>query len=115
MIVFNMALKLSFLSILLSICISVSSIMCAWHVDKPYSHANSGESNIFNIEKPGLAIVEFSSKSISSFAYSPDSTLSNKLSFKFWLLKKLKKVKNTELYHLLVLKIIYVYISINAP
>lgn len=115
MIAINMALKLPFLSILLSICISVSSIMCAFHVDKPYSLNDSGESNIFNIEKPGLALVEFAGKSIPSFVYFPDSTLSNRLSFKFWLFKKLENEKNTHLCHLLVLNIIYVYVSINAP
>lgn len=116
MIAFDMAHRLSFLSIVLSICISISSVMCALHIDKPYSlRNNSGESNVFNIEKPGLAIVGFSGQAMSPFIPFPDSNTANKLSFKFWLFKKYKTEKNTQYFELLVLNIIYVFVSINAP
>lgn len=110
-----MAARLSFFSLVLSVCISMSSIMCAMHTKKPFTLNDSSKSSAFNIEKPGLAVVVFAGQSISPVQYFPVSIPHIKLKFKSWLFEKVSKTSAFQLITLSVKNVIYVFVSIHAP
>lgn len=115
MIVGYMGFKLSFLSVLLSICICVSSILCCLESPGPrYAH-KAVESSVFNIEKPGLAVFGVSGQSFSPVVFFPELVAHTAPFFKFWLFKKLGAIKNVRLQSFPAKKILFVVLSINAP
>ena len=115
MIVRYMGLKFSFLSIFLSLCISVSSIICCLESRTPIYVHNSTESSVFNIESPALIFAGFSANSFSPVVYFPDFLAQTQAFFKFWLFKKLVSETSCSLRFFAVKKINFVVVSIHAP
>lgn len=115
MIASYMGPKFSFLSIFLSICISVSSIMCCLDSRTPIYAHSTGESSVFNIEKPGLAFSGFTGQSFSIPTFIPEFATINKLFYQFCLFKKQKVAGQGTPHFFPVSKIIFVVVSIHAP
>ncbi len=115
MIVGYMGFRISFLSIFLSICIGISSIVCCLQSRTPIYAHNTVESSVFNIEKPGLVFSGFSGQSFSPLVFFPEFISLHKLIYQFWLFKKIDVAADGACKFLPVKKIIFVVVSIHAP
>lgn len=109
-----MTARQQILSVILSVCITVSSILCGFQ-EKPAVHAAaSGHSKVFKFEGPGLAILNFTGKSLSQSIFFPDDLYDRDI-YKFGLYKKIQLLREYFLINPFLRNVFYVFVSINAP